>query len=210
MPYQAGRRIVQPCPGTVRQAAGRSRCHRREGVTRQGRLTPDRSDLDWRQCLIRRCFSRAGSAEGAHHRREPLFLRAGAAAIFLLALLPAASAAADEDLPVPRFASLKSDEVNLPRGSRRGQAQALGLSARGHAGGDHRGVRHLAPHPRLQGRGRLGERLAALRQAHRHRHRRAANSACQGRRGGACRGRARSRRHRQADRMRRRLVPARR
>jgi SH3-like domain-containing protein len=44
------------------------------------------------------------------------FLRAGAAVIFLSVLLPAASVLADEQLPVPRFASLKSDEVNLRAG----------------------------------------------------------------------------------------------
>jgi SH3-like domain-containing protein len=40
------------------------------------------------------------------------------AAVFLglLTLAPAASAVADEALPIPRFASLKSDEVNLRAG----------------------------------------------------------------------------------------------
>lgn len=45
-------------------------------------------------------------------------MRSGMAAVFLglLALAPAASAGADEALPIPRFASLKSDEVNLRAG----------------------------------------------------------------------------------------------
>lgn len=45
-------------------------------------------------------------------------MRSGMAAVFLglLVLAPAASAVADEALPIPRFASLKSDEVNLRAG----------------------------------------------------------------------------------------------
>jgi SH3-like domain-containing protein len=44
--------------------------------------------------------------------------RAGAASLFLAAFLglPAAQGIADEKLPLPRFASLKSDEVNLRSG----------------------------------------------------------------------------------------------
>jgi SH3-like domain-containing protein len=43
-------------------------------------------------------------------------LRAGAAAVLLAILLPAGPGKADDKLPIPRFASLKSDEVNLRTG----------------------------------------------------------------------------------------------
>jgi SH3-like domain-containing protein len=43
-------------------------------------------------------------------------LRAGAVAVLLAVSMPSVPAAADDALPVPRFASLKSDEVNLRAG----------------------------------------------------------------------------------------------
>ena len=71
-------------------------------------------------------------------------------------------------LPIPRFASLRSDEVNVRTGPGPRYPDRLGLQAQGHAGRDRRRVRELAENPRLAGSERLGPPEPAERKAQLH------------------------------------------
>ena len=71
-------------------------------------------------------------------------------------------------LPIPRFASLRSDEVNVRTGPGTRYPVDWVFKRKSHAGRDRRRVRELAQNPRLAGRQRLGPSEPADRQAQLH------------------------------------------
>lgn len=69
-------------------------------------------------------------------------------------------------LPLPRYVSLKSNRVNVRVGPSQDHEVAWVFNSAGPAGGNHRRIRELAPHPRQRGVGGLGVPFAPVRPPH--------------------------------------------
>jgi molybdopterin/thiamine biosynthesis adenylyltransferase len=89
-------------------------------------------------------------------KKAALFFKKALLALLFLTCCPAfgSSLGSVTQLPVPRFVSLRTDEVNV----RAAIPRHLGLPQGWPAGGDHRRIRHLAADPGTGRRHRLGAR----------------------------------------------------